>query len=257
MKRRICLGSLLAAWAAVASAQAAPDYASLGRLPDFSGGWTPAIPLFDPAAPAEAPLTDAREIRPEIAARYSAGYAKLMSGQPVDRSYCTLPAFGGHLPKDASGSLEILYTPGRITIAVESGLVRRVYLRDTVPEGALPESRSGTSIGHWAGNALVVETSGLNHTAAFLPDIAIGRGAHVTERIWLKDANTLEVDTTTVAPEVLTAPLKTVNLYRRAPERLFTDFDTCVESDRSFDAASKLERFDATPPKDLPPPPSE
>ena len=59
------------------------------------------------------------------------------------------------------------------------------------------------------------------------------------------------------APAVLTEPLTARMQYRRAPDRVFTDFDTCVETDRSLDRTTGLDRFDKTPPADLPPPPTE
>jgi hypothetical protein len=55
---------------------------------------------------------------------------------------------------------------------------------------------------------------------------------------------------------VLTGPLKAVNRYKRARDRTYTGFDICVQGDHSFDGASKAERFDATPPADLPPLPT-
>jgi len=231
-------------------------YDSLKYLPDFGGSWVPAGPPFEPGDLAALRATLPPEVRPEIAARYHDGRKQILSGALVERGYCEPPTFGGRLRDGAAGSLEFLFTPGRITIAVESGLVRRIYLRDAPPENALPESRGGTSIGHWEGRTLVVETSGLSPAATFLPGIALGHGAHVVERISLQDANTLRVETITTAPEILLAPLKSVGIYRRKRDRMFTDFDTCVKDDRSYDAKSRSEQFDATPQSDLPPPPA-
>ena len=111
------------------------------------------------------------------------------------------------------------------------------------------------SIGRWEGGTLVVETTGLTPGALLVPGVPIGRGARVSERIFLAERDILTIETTTVAPEVLAVPLRSVNRYRRDRTRPFTEFDTCVAGDRSFDAASRQERFDATPPADLPPPP--
>jgi hypothetical protein len=118
-------------------------------------------------------------------------------------------------------------------------------------------SRSGTSIGRWEGKTLVVETSGLDPNAPFVPGSALGPEARVVERIALVDDDTLAIEATLTAPAVLAAPLTPRLQYRRAPDRVFTDFDTCVEDDRSLDRTTGLDRFDKTPPADLPPPPSE
>ncbi|MEJ0035732.1 MAG: hypothetical protein WDO68_06595 [Gammaproteobacteria bacterium] len=50
-------------------------------------------------------------------------------------------------------------------------------------------------------------------------------------------------------------PFTAVNQYRRVRDRVYTEFDICVEGDRSFNEAGKAERFDATPPADPPPAP--
>jgi hypothetical protein len=161
----------------------------------------------------------------------------------------------GPPPAGAGGAFEILFTPGRVTMAIESGLVRRIYMRDKPPAGSLDVSRSGTSIGRWEGATLVVETIGLDPNAPIVPGSTLGPGAHVLERFSLVDADTLRIESTLVAPAVLTIPLTSQKQYRRARDRVFTDFDTCVEGDRSFDRAAGHDRFDKTPPADLPPPP--
>jgi hypothetical protein len=172
------------------------------------------------------------------------------------REFCAQPYYTGRVPLGAGGALEILFTPGRVTMAVESGYVRRIYLRDKPPVNALDVSRGGTSIGRWEGTTLVVETSGLDPNAPFVPGSTLGPGARVVERIALVDDATLAIEAVLTAPAVLAAPLTTQMRYRRAPDRVFTDFVTCVESDRSIDRATGLDRFDKTPPADLPPPPT-
>jgi hypothetical protein len=102
---------------------------------------------------------------------------------------------------------------------------------------------------------LVIETTGLEPDAPMLPGSVLGPGARVVERIALVDADTLRIESTLTAPAVLAAPLTMHQDYRRARDRVFTDFDTCVEGDRSFDRTTGQDRFDKTPPADLPPPP--
>jgi hypothetical protein len=169
---------------------------------------------------------------------------------------CARPYFLGRPPQGAGGAFEILLTPGRVTMAVEVGLVRRIYLRDAPPAGALDVSRGGNSVGRWEGTTLVVETTGLDPAAPIAPGSTLGRDARVVERISLVDADTLAIEATLTAPAVLTAPRTVRQQYRRAPDRVFTDFETCVDDgDRSFDRTTGRDRFDKTPPADLPPPP--
>ena len=246
-----------------AAAQSAATYASLKDLPDFAGAWTPLGPPFvlPPPRPGAAPVAPPSPCelpaayKPEVATRCRAALDPRTGATP--REYCERQYFVGRPPQRGGGAFEILYTPGRVTMAVELGLVRRIYLSSEPPAGALDVSRSGTSIGKWEGKTLVVETSGLDPNAPFVPGSALGPGARVVERIALVDNDTLQIEATLTAPAVLTAPVRSQMQYRRAPDRVFTDFDTCVETDRSLDRTTGIDRFDKTPPADLPPPPTE
>lgn len=249
------------------SAQPGMSYESLENLPNFAGSWTPLTSPFvlPPATPtaerASAPTPEAlcaaaapQEFKPDVLTRCRQALEQ-QGAEVRGRSYCQQQTFMGPPPAGAGGAFEILFTPGRVTMAIESGLVRRIYMRDKPPAGSLDVSRSGTSIGRWEGATLVVETIGLDPNAPIVPGSTLGPGAHVLERFSLVDADTLRIESTLVAPAVLTIPLTSQKQYRRARDRVFTDFDTCVEGDRSFDRAAGHDRFDKTPPADLPPPP--
>ena len=246
-----------------AAAQSAATYMSLQDLPRLDGPWTPLGPPFvlPPPRPGAAPVAPPSPCdlpsayKPEVATRCRAALDPRTGAAP--REYCERQYFVGRPPQRGGGAFEILYTPGRVTMAVELGLVRRIYLRSEPPAGALDVSRSGTSIGKWEGKTLVVETSGLDPNAPLVPGSALGPGARVVERIALVDSDTLQIEATLTAPAVLAAPLTTEMRYRRAPDRVFTDFDTCVETDRSLDRTTGVDRFDKTPPADLPPPPRQ
>jgi hypothetical protein len=157
--------------------------------------------------------------------------------------------------------VEFLFTPGRVTLINESGLVRRIYTDGRSIPHDVEASNTGTSTGRWEGETLVVETVGINPDARF-PDrgpgsLPIGNNAKVTERISLKDDNTLEFDVTVVAPDILTAPDRRKRLYSRAPKQMPREVSFCVDFDRSIDPVTGKQRFDTTPPKDLPPPPPQ
>ena len=87
-------------------------------------------------------------------------------------------------------SIEFLFTPGRVTLTNELGAVRRIYTDGRQLPADIEDSNMGTSIGHWEGQTLVVETTGINPEARF-PDpnpgaIRIGRNAKIMERIALR-----------------------------------------------------------------------
>ena len=246
-----------------AAAQPAVTYASLEDLPDLAGSWTPLGPPFvlppprpasEPVAP-PAPCSFPPAFKAEVTARCLEAAARRTGA--VAREVCGRQYFVGRPPAGAGGAFELLFNPGRVTLALESGLVRRIYLRDAPPANALDVSRSGTSIGRWEGTTLVVDTTGLDPNAPFVQGSVLGPEARVVERIALVDDGTLEIETVLTAPAVLAAPLTNRMRYRRAPDRVFTEFDTCVEGDRSLDRATGLDRFDKTPPTDLPPPPTQ
>jgi hypothetical protein len=263
--RKLAFGIALLVTMTVASAAAQPGttYESLKDLPDFAGSWTPLTPPFvlappraESAAGAALPPPTACPLPPEFKPEVVARCRETLEQRRGVREFCATQAFVGRPPAGAGGAFEILFTPGRVTMAVESGLVRRIYMRDEPPAGSLDESVGGTSVGRWEGTTLIVNTTGLDPNAVIAPGSAIGGGAHVLEKIALVDADTLQIEATLTAPAVLTAPLTATQRYRRAPDRVFTDFDTCVDGDRSVDRATGRDRFDKTPPADLPPPPS-
>ena len=265
-----CLLALhVVAGARSVGAQPGMTYESLRELPDFSGSWTPLTPPFvlAPARPEPARPGGAApqaiggcalppQYKPEVVARCRETLELRRAAGNV-REFCAQQAFVGRPPAGAGGAFEILFTPGRVTMAVESGLVRRIYLRNEPLPGSLDASRSGTSIGRWEGATLVVDTSGLDPNGSIVPGSVLGRDARIVERISLVDADTLRIEATLTAPAVLAAPITSSIQYRRAPDRVFTDFDTCVEGDRSVDPTTGRDRFDKTPPADLPPPPAE
>jgi len=78
----------------------------------------------------------------------------------------------------------------------------------------------------------------------------------ITERIFLKDSGTLQLDIVTVAPDVLTEPDRRTRVYSRLPKTAASEITFCTEYDRSIEPGSGKQRFDLTPPADLPPPPA-
>lgn len=61
--------------------------------------------------------------------------------------------------------------------------------------------------------------------------------------------------TVTTAPDVYTAPFESTTLYRRDRAHVLQDINFCGDHDRAVDDNTGQERFDMTPPPDLPPPP--
>ena len=119
-------------------------------------------------------------------------------------------------------AVEFLFTPGRVTITNEMGLIRRIYTDGRALPADPDFTNTGFSVGRWEGPALVVETVGINPEARYPATgpgaPAIGADARITERIFLKDPGTLQFDIVTEAPDVLTQPDRRTRLYTRVPK---------------------------------------
>jgi hypothetical protein len=226
-------------------------YASIEKLPDWSGWWS-----VSEATPAHYNRIPA-PLKPQDAAKRLA--ARAQDTDPDALRYCRPPRFVGYNGGFVD-NVEFLFTPGRVTLTNEAGLIRRIYTDGRPMPAEVEATNTGTSVGHWEGQTLVVDTAGLNPSSPFPDNGAgaskIGKNVTLTERMALKDANTLEVELTTIAPELFTRPDKRTRIYTRSPGKTTArEVTFCVDHDRSIDPGSGKQRFDMTPPADLPPPP--
>ncbi len=225
-------------------------YASIEKMPQWSGWWTLGDALPTEMSRHPAPLK--RELLAKMAA------ARAQDSDPDPQRWCRPAQFVGYSGGFVD-SVEFLFTPGRVTLTSEMGVLRRIYTDGREVPKDVEASNMGTSVGHWEGDTLVVETVGLNPEAKFPGPgpsaAAIGKNTHITERIHLKDENTLELTVTMVAPDIFTAPDTRTRLYARSHKKTAHEVSFCVDKDRSIDPVSGKQRFDTTPPADLPPPP--
>lgn len=260
MSPKHLLLALLWAPATFAAPPPGQTYASLSELPHFDGWWQPEWP------PAKWYLT-APPLKPAGLATFNRVLAAFDKGEDIDvpahmdpQEYCRPTRFMGVMLPEPEGYLEILYSPGRVTITSESGWFRRILIDGRSPPGDPVETNSGTSIGHWEGNVLVIETVGLSRYAKFayhgIGVVPLGRHARSTERISLKSPDVLEIDSEVVAPDSLAAPFKVSQFLKRAPNHTPQEFSFCADrNDPQIDPKSGRQRFDLTPPANLPPPP--
>jgi len=227
-------------------------YQSLAELPDWSGWWIRDNDRID---------TEEFAIQPppfKLEAQ-RAREAGLADDAPDPLRHCRAWQFTG-----SSGgfteALELLFTPGRVTLTNERGLIRRIYTDGRPMPDALEYTNTGTSIGHWDGEALVIETTGIDPRALYPSPgpagIPFGENVVIRERIYLADADSLRFDIETVAPDIFTAPYRWSQSYRRLSKTMGNEISWCSEFDRSIEPGTGKQRFDMTPPPGLPPPPS-
>lgn len=135
-------------------------------------------------------------------------------------------------------AFEWLTTPGRVTLLgeVDGNRMRRIYTDGrSRPEDPDP-TMHGYSIGHWEGDALLVDTTAIMPQAFIATSEAVGvpnnGDMHIVERFYLAKPNVLNDDLEITAPKVLTAPWKTTRAFRRYPERHYEIIEgECVQED--------------------------
>jgi hypothetical protein len=197
--------------------KAAPEnpYAALAKLPDWSGVWDPAFMRPPPGTPPPAP--------PKLTPPYAAQYAKFLEKNRTTPGLNFVSDVASCVPPGVPQSMqepypiEFLFTPGRVTILIETyALVRRIPTDGSPPPADPDPTYQGTSVGHWEGDTLVVETS------AILPETSPMNGIkghsdqfHVTERMRLVQPDLLEITTTRADPAVFVEPYTTKAYYRR------------------------------------------
>jgi len=245
MKRRWRWSPLLACGALVGTLACAAE-----SLPDWSGWWGLSVPVPEEIATSPPPM------RPADLARFRQARSQDLDPDPL--RYCRPPQFVGYSGGFVD-SVEFLFTPGRVTLTNELGLLRRIYTDGRTLPREIDASNSGTSVGHWEGQTLVVETIGINPEATWPGSqqgaVPIGKNVKITERISLSNPNTLQMDVTLVAPDLFTAPDRRKRIYSRQRKTAATEITFCSDFDRSIDPGTGKQRFDMTPPSDLPPPP--
>jgi hypothetical protein len=164
-----------------------------------------------------------RPALPKLTPKYAAQYAKYLAKNRTtpglnfvsDVANCVPP--GLPVSMQWPYPIEFLFTPGRVTILIESDhLVRRIYT-DGRPMPRDPDpTYQGSSIGHWEGDTLVVETEAILSSTSPLEGISGHSDKfHVTERIRLVKPDLLAITTTRVDPAVFVEPYTTTFYYTR------------------------------------------
>jgi hypothetical protein len=216
------------------AAAAAPNpYAELAKLPDWSGVWEP----MRMARPAGEKPPEPPKLTPAYAPKYAAYQEKNRTTPGIN----FVSNVANCVPAGLPGSMqqpypiEFLFTPGRVTIAIETySVVRRIYT-DGSPLPAEPDpSYQGTSVGHWEGDTLVVETSGiLPETAPINGILGHSDKMRVTERIHLSAPDVLEIATTVADPTVFVEPYTFTTHYQRHRDWKIMEY-VCAQNNHDF-----------------------
>ena len=204
-------------------------WASIAKLPDMSGvyelargagtatGRRTSKPVFTPAAQAEL-------------AAYKAAQAK-GGEQDKQTANCLPPGMPGIM--DQPYPIEILMTPGVVTVIQEAYTQVRHIHTDGRKQSDDPDlTFNGTSVGHWEGDTLVVDTVGFTPDAILQDGVQHSPKEHIVEWFRLVDPNTLEIRTRIEDPGVLAQPLEYTSHYARHRDWDIAEY-VCEQNNRN------------------------
>ncbi len=215
--------TMLAAAGALFLAMAPPP--ALAEAPDLTGVWGHAFPR--PGVTPDPRLLPPPPAEPELTAAYAADYQKLRAAQKAsDHAGAPLANTSTECLPDgmpqmmfAIYPLEILQTKGQVTIIEEAfSQVRRIYLdKPQLAIDDVPPGYFGHSVGHWEGQALVVDTVGVKEAVKGFKDLPHSDQMRIQERLQLLTPNILQDHVTIVDPKALTKPWSFTFAYQRTP----------------------------------------
>ncbi len=197
------------------------DWADVSKLPDWSGVWNPNITDQDKQHVTNPPPWNAK-----AAALIKFQEAELKAGRPTPLFVNCLPEAHPSWMMISHNALEILFTPGRVTMLGESdgNRIRRIYTDGRAHPADPDPTFHGHSIGKWDGDTLVIDTIGIVPQAYIAPSEAHGvpnqGDMHVLERIKV-EKDVMHVYMKITAPHVLTKPYETTRYYFRQRARKF------------------------------------
>jgi hypothetical protein len=206
--------------------QAEASSASWAHQPvDLTGAWQRygfiSRPGVDPryAAPPEGKMVLKGTYAKAYNARTKAEQASDAEGKPIAAAGVDCLPYGMPEMMSAIYPLEILQTPGQVTIVAEAfSQVRRIYLNQPqVKIGDLPPGYYGHSVGHWEGDTLVVDTIGVKDSVLGHEEMPHSDQMRIIERLHLVAPDILHDEITVSDPVTLVKPWIFTFAYKRMP----------------------------------------
>src|SRR5881394_1830517 len=215
------------------TAQSSPQgdtLASIAKLPDWGGIWE----VTFGGGP--------RGVRPEQPSLTPAYEAKLKEYQDAQRrgeiqdtpaANCVPSGMPGIMTQPYP--MEILFTPGKVTIMIEAYSQWRQIFTDGRKHPEDPDlTFNGHSIGHWEGDTLVVDTVGFTTDTALAGfGVRHSDKMHIVERMHLTDGDKLQIDTTITDTQALTKPLTSSRVYGRHRDWTLAEY-VCQQNNRNY-----------------------
>jgi hypothetical protein len=192
---------------------------------------------LDPRYTARTPAPDPPlkpEYKTEWLARQKAAREADERGQPLYSGYTHCLPDGMPAMMMAMFPMEVLQTPGQITIIEEAyNQVRRIYLDEKqIPIADAEPGFWGHSVGHWQGDTLIVNTIGIKEGVRFR-DVPHSDQMRIDERIRLLTPDKFQDDITVTDPAYLATPWTFTWTYQRRPGYKILEY--VCESNREYE----------------------
>lgn len=199
----------------------------------FVGTWDRVGSInFDPTIPFDKP--DRPPLTPKAAAQFQASLDSAAAGKPINDPHANCIPLG--MPRMMNGVylMEVLVADEKVVvIGEEQSQVRRIWTDGRGFGDEIDPTYNGTSIGHWEGKTLVVETKGLHWDIPInqkglmhSPDLT------VSERFWLEDrGNTLKDQITLTDPVTFATPWTVTKTFKRTHDPV--NEYVCEENNRN------------------------
>ena len=213
--------ALCAGVCALASAAAAADH------PDFTGLWR--TPTFIPALKTTAGKLP--PLRPAALKIYRKRVADRAAGKTVDDPINDCVPHGVPRLMFAPYPLLIVQSNGQVDMVQEANHTQRLIYVDQPPAEPGDPKWLGTSVGHWDGSTLVVETIN-NDDRTWLDKAGLPHSDQmkVIEKLKLGAGGKTLTDTITIDdPQTYTAPWTTVVHFNRKPGPLDLAERVCAD----------------------------
>ena len=210
---------------------------SVAELPDWGGVWELDWRSFNgSSAVGEKPP----KLTPEYAARLAKYQAAQKNAEPrqAETANCVPPGMPAIMTQPFP--IEFLFTPGKVTVAIEAySQMRRIFTDGRSHPPDPDPTFQGHSIGRWEGNTLVVDTVAILPKTSIAPGIGHSEKFRMEERIRLVAEDTLEIRNTFHDPAALVEPLTLVRNYKRHRDWDIKEY-ICTQNNRdSADAEGR------------------
>jgi hypothetical protein len=220
--------------------------AQFSQLPDWSGLWISAVWSMDISGRViggDAKLRASLQLlrpppyNPQWAANYQAA---LQDKAALDARNAILKVCVRSFPAlmEAPWQFQIATLPEETLLVFENGQVRHVYTdgRPHPTGDNLWPTPLGDSIGRWEGQTLVIDTVARSASEPLAPRAwvaMLSEAAHITERLWRVDADTLEDQMRIDDPVSLASPWVLTLQFRHVTEMDRMIPTNCTENDRN------------------------